>query len=129
MLGESCGMKNVSPKSRGKLVRINHVARKIFIGLWKKKSQLKNLRNSHTSFVAPCRGLSLPTVGGSATHLQVSPVIKTRMAQISNLFQKSLKYREAIFTTPNPSGSYNSCWEEKRGWCFSESLVRYSRAL
>lgn len=59
---------------------------------------------------------SVKTPLSSAAHLQVSPAIKTRMAQISSLFQKSLMYREAIFTTPSPSGSYRSCWEEKRGW-------------
>lgn len=40
-----------------------------------------------------------------ATHRQVSPTMKSRMAPTSSLFQKSLKYRDAIFISPQPSGS------------------------
>lgn len=65
----------------------------------------------------------------TATHLQVSPTMNTTMAPTSNLFQKSLKYREAIFRAPSPSGSCKSYWEKKWGWNISESTVRYSRAL
>lgn len=51
----------------------------------------------------------------NATHLQVSPMMNTTMAPTSNLFQKSLKYREAIFRTPSPSGSCKSYWKKKWG--------------
>lgn len=40
-----------------------------------------------------------------ATHLQVSPAMKSKMAPMSSLFQKSLKYRNATFVSPNSSGS------------------------
>lgn len=43
--------------------------------------------------------------GTLATHRQVSPAMKSRMAPISSLFQKSLKYRDATFFSPHPSGS------------------------
>lgn len=47
------------------------------------------------------RGYRVPL----ATHRQVSPAIKSKMAPTSSLFQKSLKYRDAIFMSPQPSGS------------------------
>lgn len=68
----------------------------------------------------PCQGQSqFPTLsswlgpgapqeegrGTLATHRQVSPTMKSRMAPTSSLFQKSLKYRDAIFFSPHPSGS------------------------
>lgn len=43
--------------------------------------------------------------GTLATHRQVNPAIKSRMAPMSSLFQKSLKYRDAFFISPQPSGS------------------------
>lgn len=43
--------------------------------------------------------------GNRAAHLQVSPAMKSKMAPMSSLFQKSLKYRSAIFISPNSSGS------------------------
>lgn len=41
---------------------------------------------------------------GEAAHRQVSPAMKSRIAQMSSLFQKSLKYRSAIFISPHSSG-------------------------
>lgn len=43
--------------------------------------------------------------GGEAAHRRVRPAMKSRMAAMSSLFQKSLKYRSAIFTSPHSSGS------------------------
>lgn len=43
--------------------------------------------------------------GEKAAHRQVSPAMNSRMAAMSSLFQKSLKYRSAIFASPHSSGS------------------------
>ena len=45
---------------------------------------------------------------GPAAHLQVSPAMKSRMAAMSSLFQKSLRYSSTIFTSPHSSGGQKS---------------------
>lgn len=69
----------------------------------------------HLSGVKPAPHLLLNWLGSGAmqgkgggtlaTHRQVSPTMKSRMAPTSSLFQKSLKYKDAIFISPQPSGS------------------------
>lgn len=44
-----------------------------------------------------------PAPGGA--HLQASPAMKSKMAATSSLFQKSLKYSRATFSSPHSPGS------------------------
>lgn len=68
-----------------------------------------------TPVPSPALGVLLPRTRGVppgervgvfvATHLQVSPAMKSKMAAMSSLFQKSLKYTKTVFLSPHPAGS------------------------